>query len=146
MSDTPDETIEESSEVAEVPEPEMFGCSMTDSRGQLVLHVERDRYLDVAKQLADEGYAMCVDLTAVDYSEYMERALPSSVTAERFEVVVNLLDITHRRRIRLRVQVPEGDAKLQLCSTSTQEPKRWSEKYSTCSGLSLTVTPTHHES
>ena len=102
MSDTPDETIEESSEVAEVPEPEMFGCSMTDSRGQLVLHVERDRYLDVAKQLADEGYAMCVDLTAVDYSEYMER----------FEVVVNLLDITHRRRIRLRVQVPEGDAKV----------------------------------
>ena len=65
--DTPDETIEESSEVAEVPEPEMFGCPMTDSRGQLVLHVDRDRYLDVAKQLADEGYAMCVDLTAVDY-------------------------------------------------------------------------------
>ena len=60
MSDTPDETIEESSEVAEVPEPEMFGCPMTDSRGQLVLHVDRDRYLDVAKQLADEGYAMCV--------------------------------------------------------------------------------------
>lgn len=112
MSDTPDETVEESSEVAEVPEPEMFGCPMTDSRGQLVLHVDRDRYLDVAKQLADEGYAMCVDLTAVDYSEYMERALPSSVTAERFEVVVNLLDITHRRRIRLRVQVPEGDAKV----------------------------------
>ena len=55
---------------------------------------------------------MCVDLTAVDYSEYMERALPSSVTAERFEVVANLLDITHRRRIRLRVQVPEGDAKI----------------------------------
>ena len=112
MSNTPDETIEESSEVAEVPEPEMFGCPMTDSCGQLVLHVDRDRYLDVAKQLADEGYAMCVDLTAVDYSEYMKRALPSSVTAERFEVVVNLLDITHRRRIRLRVQVPEGDAKV----------------------------------
>jgi NADH-quinone oxidoreductase subunit C len=42
----------------------------------------------------------------------MERALPSSVTAERFEVVVNLLDIPHRRRIRLRVQVPETGAKV----------------------------------
>jgi NADH-quinone oxidoreductase subunit C len=112
MTDIPDETIEESSELAEAPEPEMFGCPMTDSLGQLVLHVDRDRYLDVAKQLADEGYAMCVDLTAVDYSEHMERALPSSVTAERFEVVVNLLDIPHRRRIRLRVQVPETGAKV----------------------------------
>lgn len=53
---------------------------------------------------------MCVDLTAVDYSEYMDRSLPASVTPERFEVVVNLLDITHTRRIRLRTQVPETDA------------------------------------
>jgi NADH-quinone oxidoreductase subunit C len=40
----------------------------------------------------------------------MDRELPASVTAERFEVVVNLLDITHSRRIRLRIQVPEADA------------------------------------
>ena len=31
---------------------------------------------------------------------------------ERFEVVVNLLDIRQRRRVRVRVQVPEGDAVL----------------------------------
>jgi NADH-quinone oxidoreductase subunit C len=112
MTDTPEEQSEDSVEEveAEAPEPEMFGCPMTESRGQLVLHVSRDRYLDVAKQLADEGYAMCVDLTAVDYSEYMNRSLPASVTPERFEVVVNLLDITHTRRIRLRTQVPETDA------------------------------------
>ena len=112
MTDTPEEQSEDFGEEveAEVTEPEMFGCPMTESRGQLVLHVARDRYLDVAKQLADEGYAMCVDLTAVDYSEYMDRSLPASVTPERFEVVVNLLDITHTRRIRLRTQVPETDA------------------------------------
>jgi NADH-quinone oxidoreductase subunit C len=52
---------------------------------------------------------MCVDLTAVDYLRHPGRSLPAGVTAERFEVVVNLLDITHRRRIRLRVQVPESD-------------------------------------
>jgi len=112
MTDTPEEQSADSAEVAEasVPEPEMLGCPMTESRGQLVLHVDRDRYVDVAKQLADEGYAMCVDLTAVDYLNHMGRELPASVTAERFEVVVNLLDITHSRRIRLRIQVPEADA------------------------------------
>ena len=110
MTDTPEEQTEEIVEEVAPPEPEMFGCPMTESRGQLVLHVARDRYVDVAKQLADEGYAMCVDLTAVDYSKYMDRPLPARVSPERFEVVVNLLDITHSRRIRLRTQVPEADA------------------------------------
>jgi NADH-quinone oxidoreductase subunit C len=42
----------------------------------------------------------------------MSRAMPATVSAERFEVVVNLLDMTDRRRVRLRVQVPEADAAL----------------------------------
>ncbi|MDJ0770766.1 MAG: NADH-quinone oxidoreductase subunit C [Ilumatobacter sp.] len=92
--------------------PEMYGCPVSDSRGQTVLHPSREQYLDVVKQLADDGYAMCIDLTAVDYLEYPGRPLPEGVGAERFEVVVNLLDITNRRRIRLRVQVPESDAVL----------------------------------
>ena len=112
MTDSPEEQSEDALEEGETeaPEPEMFGCPMTESRGQLVLHGARDRYLDVAKQLADEGYAMCVDLTAVDYSEYLDRPMPASVIPERFEIVVNLLDITHSRRIRLRTQIPETDA------------------------------------
>ena len=64
----------------------------------------------MVKALADEGYAMCVDLTAVDYLNHMQRPLPDGIAPERFEVVVNLLDITNRRRIRLRVQVPADDA------------------------------------
>lgn len=92
------------------PEPELVhGCPVTDHHGQTVLYVARDRYLDVVKALADEGYAMCVDLTAVDYLEYPARPLPDGIDPERFEVVVNLLDVTHRRRIRLRLQVPESD-------------------------------------
>ena len=65
------------------------------------------------KALADEGYTMCIDLTAVDYLE-----LPGPPAArrrrarERFEVVVNLLDLGNRRRLRLRVQVPDDDATL----------------------------------
>ncbi len=87
----------------------VHGCPVTDSRGQTVLHPTREQYLGVVKALADEGYAMCVDLTAVDYLRYPGRPLPEGIVAERFEVVVNLLDVTHRRRVRLRVQVPESD-------------------------------------
>jgi NADH-quinone oxidoreductase subunit C len=78
-----------------------------------VRHVARDRYLDTVKSLVDEGYAMCVDLTAVDYLELPGRQLPDDAeTAQRFEVVVNLLDLRNRRRLRLRVQVPGDDAVL----------------------------------
>ena len=37
---------------------------------------------------------MCIDLTASTTCEYMLRPLPDGVARERFEVVVNLLDIT----------------------------------------------------
>jgi NADH-quinone oxidoreductase subunit C len=82
------------------------------STDQHVVHVARDEYLDTVKSLADQGYTMCVDLTGVDYLEHLDRSLPDGVVAERFEVVVNLLDMRERRRIRLRVQVPEDDATL----------------------------------
>ena len=79
---------------------------------QVVLHVARDEYVDTVKRLVDDGYTMCVDLTGVDYLERPGRELPDGMVAERFEVVVNLLDMRGRRRIRLRVQVPEDNAVL----------------------------------
>ena len=109
MSDSPVDESTDAPEHQPEPAPELHGCPLGDSRGQTVLFVPRERYVAVAKALADEGYAMCVDLTAVDYLRFMDRTLPDGVTAERFEVVVNLLDIGNRRRIRLRVQVPESD-------------------------------------
>lgn len=94
-------------------EPEsLYGCPVSDSRGQVVLHPSREQYVDVVKALADDGYAMVVDLCGVDYLDHMARPLPTAVAPERFEVVVNLLDLTNRRRIRLRVQVPESDCTL----------------------------------
>ncbi len=77
--------------------------------GQLVLHPERTRYLQVVGALGDEGYRMCVDLCGVDYLLEPDRPLPGGVRGERFEVVVNLLSLEHRRRARVRVQVPVGD-------------------------------------
>jgi NADH-quinone oxidoreductase subunit C len=61
------------------------------------------------KQLVDDGFTMCVDLTAVDYLTHPGRTLPEGVQAERFEVVANLLSMQRRERLRVRVQVPESD-------------------------------------
>ncbi len=74
-----------------------------------VLHTDAAGYLALVKSLVDDGYTMCVDLTGVDYLAHMNRPLPDDIVAERFEVVVNLLDLAARRRVRLRVQVPEDD-------------------------------------
>jgi NADH-quinone oxidoreductase subunit C len=81
----------------------------TDARGQEVLHVERERYIEVVMALRDKGFEMCADLCVVDYLKHLGRPLPEGVAAERFEVVVSLLSIERRQRVRLRVQVPESD-------------------------------------
>ena len=101
-------------EAAPTPEPPtMHGCPQTDSRGQVVLHPSREQYLGVVRALLDEGYEMCVDLTATDYLLMPQRAMPDGVVAERFEVVVNLLSMSARQRIRLRVQVPADDTSIE---------------------------------
>jgi NADH-quinone oxidoreductase subunit C len=96
---------------ASAPEPAtLYGVPLSDSRGQRVLHPTRAAYVGVLRQLLDDTYTMCADLTAVDYLLYMHRPLPDGVVAERFEVVANLLSIERRDRIRVRVQVPADDA------------------------------------
>jgi NADH-quinone oxidoreductase subunit C len=84
----------------------------TELNGQVVLFPTREEYLDVVKALADDGYTMCADLTAVDYLAHRDRALPEGVEPERFEVATMLLDLTARRRVRLRVQIPDHDPTL----------------------------------
>jgi NADH-quinone oxidoreductase subunit C len=90
----------------------IHGAPSALSHGQLVVFPERDRYLDVVGELKEEGYDLCIDITAVDYLLAIERPCPPGVAAERFEVVVNLLSTGQRSRIRLRVQVPESDPTL----------------------------------
>jgi NADH-quinone oxidoreductase subunit C len=116
VSDTVDTSHTAESDTAESDAaeaaPELHGCVLVESCGQPVVHPRHDQYLPLIKALVDDGYTMCVDLTGVDYLRHMTRPLPPGVVAERFEVVVNLLDVQARRRVRLRVQVPEADPTL----------------------------------
>jgi len=98
--------------VATAPEPErLHGVPVTRSRGQEVLHPSRDELVTLVRTLRDdEGYLMCLDVTGVDYLTYeADRGLPEGIAPERFEVVVTLISHRARKRLRLRVQVPEDD-------------------------------------
>jgi NADH-quinone oxidoreductase subunit C len=109
--DAPPET-EEEPEAPPEPAPTMHGAPLSESRGQTVVHPDRARYYDLVRALKDEGFVMCVDLCGVDYLLKPDRPLPDGVTPERFEVSVNLLSLAERRRLRVRVQLPEADPRL----------------------------------
>jgi NADH-quinone oxidoreductase subunit C len=92
------------------PGPELlFGCPVEERLGQSVVFPQPDQYLQLMKDLVDDGYEVCTDLCGVDYLTHPGRALPDGVTAERFEIVVNLIDLQQARRLRVRVQVPGDD-------------------------------------
>jgi NADH-quinone oxidoreductase subunit C len=104
------ETPAEETAPDEVAPEEVQGCLVTYSRGQRTLHVPRERLCEVAQALFDDGFAMCADLTCVDYLREPQRDIPADVERGRFELVVNLLSLAKRERLRLRVQVPAEDA------------------------------------
>ena len=78
-----------------------------------VRFVAKADYLKTLAKLREEGFEMCADLTAVDYLTHPGRNIAAEVLGEikleRFEVVVNLLSLSQRRRERLRVQIAESD-------------------------------------
>jgi NADH-quinone oxidoreductase subunit C len=91
----------------------IHGVLVTRPRGETVLHPHRDQYVDLVKALVDDGYLMCVDVTAADYLTHPGRTdLPAEVAPERFELVVGLINHAERSRVRIRVQVPADDATL----------------------------------
>lgn len=93
--------------------PELLhGCPVGDSAGARVVHCERASYLDLCRALKEDGYTMPIGVTGVDYLTHPGRQLPDGIAAERFEVVVELLDLADRRRIRIRCQVPVSDPAL----------------------------------
>jgi NADH-quinone oxidoreductase subunit C len=113
MADQPTPTTDEAREEPheQVHEPEqLHGVAVTRPRGDTVLHPNREQYLDLVRALVDEGYLVCIDVTAADYLNHPGRNdLPEGVEPERFELVVGLLNHQTRHRIRIRVQVPADD-------------------------------------
>jgi NADH-quinone oxidoreductase subunit C len=92
--------------------PTRHGVPVVTGADMEVLHPSRDQLVDVVRRLRDEdGYGMCLDVCGVDYLTYEpERRLPAGIEPERFEVVVTLISHARRDRLRLRVQVPDGEA------------------------------------
>ena len=100
---------------------------------------------DLVRDLRDEdGYVMCIDVTAVDYAAHPGRVeLPPEVEPERFEVVVLLLSLATGDRLRLRVQVPEDDlGRAVAVRRPSRAPRPWSARCSTCSASASTAIPT----
>ena len=86
------------------------------------------------KALLDDGFELCVDLTASTTSRTASRVLPDGVVAERFEVVVNLVNLDARTRLRVRVQVPDDDPVAAVGLRPLARARRpWSARPSTCS-------------
>jgi NADH-quinone oxidoreductase subunit C len=72
-----------------------------------VVHLTRENYVEAMQSYLDDGYEMCADLTCVDLLTH-----PGRGDADRFEIVVNLLSLSRRSRLRVRVPVPEADPTL----------------------------------
>jgi NADH-quinone oxidoreductase subunit C len=111
---TTTEATDAPEEETPAPEPERLHGALvaTDVRGQTIAFPTREEYQPLLAALKDEGFNFCADVTAVDYLTHPGRRLPVGIDAERFEVVVNVLSMEQRRRVRVRVQVPESDPTL----------------------------------
>jgi NADH-quinone oxidoreductase subunit C len=68
-----------------------------------------EQYVDLVRSFKEDGFEMCVDLCAVDYLEHLDRAVPEGIEATRFEIVVNLLSLSKKQRVRIRVQVADDE-------------------------------------
>jgi NADH/F420H2 dehydrogenase subunit C len=100
-------------DAAVAAEPETIHGVLVERGGDLpVLHPTREQLVDAVRSLRDEdGYLMCLDVTAVDHLANEARCeLPAGIAPERYEVVVHLISHAARERLRLRVQVPAEDA------------------------------------
>jgi NADH-quinone oxidoreductase subunit C len=71
-------------------------------RGELTLHVKREKLVEVAMILRDTlKFEMCMGVSGIHYPENTDRELVA---------VYPLLSMTKNRRIRLEVSVPDSDA------------------------------------
>jgi NADH-quinone oxidoreductase subunit C len=72
-------------------------------RGEITFHVRRDDIVDVARSLRDDPALRFELLSGVSGVHYPEQA------GRELHAVYHLLSITHNRRVRLEVSVPDAD-------------------------------------
>ena len=75
-------------------------------RGEITFHVRREDLPAVARMLRDDEllrFEFCSGVSGVHYPDD---------TGHELHAVYHLLSMTHNRRIRLEVAVPDGDAHL----------------------------------
>ena len=80
-----------------------FVTSCEFQKNELVVHVKKDGILKVLQFLRDDRecvFKVMVDICGADYPE----------RKERFDVVYNLLSLTHNARVRVKVRLAEGEA------------------------------------
>jgi NADH-quinone oxidoreductase subunit C len=111
MTDDAHEADDVAPETVGGDEPEQaYGCLVSYSNQQKVLHPHKDGWQQLASDLLRDGWNMCVDVTAVDFLTYSgRRSLPPTIAPERFEVVAGFISHERRDRIRARTQVPADD-------------------------------------
>jgi NADH-quinone oxidoreductase subunit C len=90
-------------------------------RGELTFHVKRERLLDVCQRLRDDPelrFEVCSGVSGVHYPDDEGREL---------HAVNHLLSITHNRRVRIEVSVPDADPHLPSI-TSIYPANNWHER------------------
>jgi len=69
----------------------------------------RDQYFALVRSFKNDAFEMCIDVCGVDYLLHMDRPLPEGIVPTRFEVVTNLLSLSKRQRVRIRVQAGDDE-------------------------------------
>jgi NADH-quinone oxidoreductase subunit C len=99
--------------------------------GQLILHVDRARIVELCRQLRDDPamrFDHLADVTAVDWLVYNPDGGPPGQGREpRFDVVYHLYSISHNHRVRLKVAVGEDDPSVPSV-TSVWPAANWAER------------------
>ena len=70
------------------------------STGELVIHAEANQIVEVLTYLRDDAncrFKLLVDVCGVEYPE----------NEQRFEIVYNLLSLTHNSRVRVKIATDE---------------------------------------
>lgn len=100
----PEETTDRVAEAV----AQVGGARLVDSAGCRVVIVDSAGWSELARRLREAGFEMLVDLCGVDYLDYPAGAVRGDGAA-RFEVVVELLSVSHGERCRVRVPLIGAD-------------------------------------